>query len=175
MPAFCEPAVSSTASGLILWKLNRTVFYTLMQMCVVVPILMPLHMLYAPDNINRTSMLRAGIDGLVASSGSKWLWVHAVLIWWISITWTSTTLWIGWGGLAYRRRGIARLQENVRTGRKERNSLSRGEEGPSDSDIWPVADDSEGIKKHRALMIINVPPDSEFFMSLALDSCCPLC
>lgn len=133
-----------------------------MQTCVIVPILMPLHMLYAPDDINKTSMLRAGIDGLVASSGSKWLWVHAVLIWWISITWTCTTLWIGWGGLAYRRRGIARLRANVVSSRKERNSLSRGEDGQVDldSDVWPVADDSEGIKKFRALMIINVPPDS---------------
>jgi hypothetical protein len=118
-------------------------------------------MLYAPDNINTTSMLRAGIDGLVASSGSKWLWVHAVLIWWISFTWTSVTLWIGWGGLAYRRRGIARLRENVKTTRKERNNEARGEEGPLESSGWPVADDSEGIKKFKALMIVNVPPDSE--------------
>lgn len=143
-------------------ELTPTVFYTLMQTCVVLPILMPLHMLYAPDNINKTSMLRAGIDGLVASSGSKWLWVHAVLMWWISFTWTSVTLWIGWGGLAYRRRGIARLRENVKTTRKERNAEARGEEGPLESGAWPVADDSEGIKKFKALMIVNVPPDSEY-------------
>lgn len=134
-----------------------------MQTCVVVPILMPLHLLYAPDNINKTSMLRVGIDGLVASSGSKWLWVHAVLAWWISFTWTCTTLWIGWGGLAYRRRGIARLREKVKETRKEAVGLSRGEEGlaNNDAELWPVADGSEGIKKFRAVMMVNVPPDSE--------------
>lgn len=143
-----------------------------MQTCIVLPILMPLHILYAPDNINKTSMLRAGIDGLVASQGSKWLWVHAVLIWWISFTWTSVTLWIGWGGLAYRRRGIARLRENVKSTRKERASESRGEEGPMDTSgsVWPLADGSEGIKKFKALMIVNVPPDSELRM-LQYDTC----
>lgn len=124
-------------------------------------------MLYAPDDINKTSMLRAGIDGLVSSSGSKWLWVHAVLVWWISITWTFTALWIGWGALAYRRRGIARLRKKVEEARGEKRQESRGEEGLlGDDEGWAVADKSEGIKKFRTLMVINVPPDSESFESL---------
>jgi hypothetical protein len=120
-------------------------------------------MLYAPDDINKTSMLRAGIDGLVAATGAKWLWVHAVLVWWISITWTCTALWIGWGGLAYRRRGIARLRKKVESARSEKRQLSTGEEGllQDKNDEWTVADQSEGIKKFRTLMVINVPPDSE--------------
>jgi len=144
---------------------NETVFYTLLQTLIVLPILLPLHMLYAPDDINKTSMLRAGIDGLVSSSGSKWLWVHAVLVWWISITWTCTALWIGWGALAYRRRGIARLRKKVEQARSEKRQVSRGEEGllREDNQGWAVADQSEGIKKFRTLMVINVPPDSEFF------------
>jgi hypothetical protein len=127
-------------------------------------------MLYAPDNINKTSMLRAGIDGLVSSSGSKWLWVHAVLVWWISITWTCTALWIGWGALAYRRRGIARLRKKVEQARGEKRQVSRGEEGllQEDNQGWAVADQSEGIKKFRTLMVINVPPDSEYISFLDL-------
>jgi hypothetical protein len=120
---------------------------------IVLPILLPLHILYAPDKINKTSMLRAGIDGLVSSSGSKWLWVHAVLVWWISITWTCTALWIGWGA------------------RGEKRQVSRGEEGllREDNDGWAVADQSEGIKKFRTLMVINVPPDSEFISLMDLE------
>jgi hypothetical protein len=166
MRGFSGVAVGPSASELVA-EANKTVFYTLLQTLIVLPILLPLHMLYAPDNINKTSMLRAGIDGLVSSSGSKWLWVHAVLVWWISITWTCTALWIGWGALAYRRRGIARLRKKVEQARGEKRQVSRGEEGLL-QEGWAVADQSEGIKKFRTLMVINVPPDSEYISFLDL-------
>jgi hypothetical protein len=135
-----------------------------LQTFIVLPILLPLHLLYAPDNIIKTSMLRAGIDGIASASGSKWLWVHALLIWWISITWTCTALWIGWGGLAYRRRGIIRLRRKVEAARGEKRQISGGEEGllTGQDNTWPVAEKCEGIKKFRTLMVINVPPDSEY-------------
>lgn len=124
---------------------------------------MPLHILYGPDDVARTSMLRAGIDSLVATSGRKWLWVHALLIWWITLTWTGTLLWMAWGALAYRRREIKRLTDRVRTARADRIRSSGGEEGArlNDTDRWSVADDSAGIKKFRTVMMVNVPPDSK--------------
>jgi len=166
MQGFCGAAVSICCGDRVL----MIVFYTLLQTAIVLPILLPLHMLYAPDNIDSTSMLRAGIDGLVSSSGSKWLWVHAVLVWWISITWTCTALWIGWGALAYRRRGIARLRKKVEQARGEKRQVSRGEEGllSEDGEGWAVADQSEGIKKFRTLMVINVPPDSKLCLWILL-------
>ncbi len=126
-------------------------------------ILMPLHVLYSPSTVSRTSMLRASVSSLVESSGSKWLWVHAILIWWITITWTATVLWITWGGLAYRRREISRLAERVKESRMRETRITGGENGVinEDAEGRTVADDSEGIKRFRTIMVTNVPPDSE--------------
>jgi hypothetical protein len=123
---------------------------------------MPLHVLYSPESVSDTSMLKASISSLVETQGSRWLWVHAVLIWWVTITWTLTVLWIVWGALAYRRKGIRMLRERVEQSREERRALQGGEDGRTkEEDRWTVADDSEGIKKFRTLMVTNIPPDSE--------------
>jgi hypothetical protein len=128
---------------------------------------MPLHIFYSPDNISSTSMIRASVSSLVVSSGSRWLWVHALLIWWVTITWTATALWITWGALAYRRREIKRLAKRVEESREARRRLARGEDGLSnvaadEAERWSVGDDREGIKRFRTLMVTNVPPDSEY-------------
>lgn len=123
---------------------------------------MPLHIFYSPKDISKTSMTRASVSSLVESSGSRWLWVHAILIWWITITWTMTVLWITWGALAYRRREIRRLAERVKESRAKRRQMGGGEEGlAANDDAWTVGDDREGIKRFRTLMVTNVPPDSE--------------
>jgi hypothetical protein len=116
-------------------------------------------------------MLRAGISSLVLSSGSKWLWVHAILIWWVTLTWTGTVLWITWGGLAYRRREIRRLSERVKAEREAKRVAGGNEEGMGGRLVGgAVGDDSEGIKRFRTLMVTNVPPDSAY-LSLSNQSC----
>ncbi|KAL7420668.1 hypothetical protein Q5752_004619 [Cryptotrichosporon argae] len=138
--------------------LRGSFFYTLLQSCIVLPILMPLHILYSPDTIDETSMVRASISSLVSSAGTRWLWVHAVLIWWISITWTATALWIVWGALAYRRRGNRKLQAKVEKARGQRRLQQLGEEGEQ-AERWTIGEDSEGIKRFRTIMVTNIPPD----------------
>lgn len=122
---------------------------------------MPLHIFYSSGEISRTSMTRASVSSLVGRSGAKWLWVHAVLLWWVTLTWTATILWVTWGGLAYRRREIKRLEERVKESRAKHQRVEAGETGIQEADGWSVADDSEGIKRFRTLMVTNVPPDSE--------------
>ncbi|WWC86374.1 uncharacterized protein L201_001250 [Kwoniella dendrophila CBS 6074] len=120
--------------------LRVSVFYTLLQTIIILP----------------TSMLRASVSSLVQSSGSKWLWVHAVLVWWITITWIGTVLWITWGGLAYRRRQIKSLAAQVSASREAKRIETRGEEGGgSPSSV----DSCKGIKRYRTLMVTNIPPD----------------
>jgi hypothetical protein len=126
---------------------------------------MPLHIFYSPNSVSSTSMTRAGISSLVETSGAKWLWVHAVLIWWITITWTSTVLWITWGGLAYRRREVRKLAERVTSERQAARIASGNEAGMSGNVVGgAVGDDTEGIKRFRTLLVTNVPPDSKFHL-----------
>ncbi|WWC58482.1 uncharacterized protein I303_101025 [Kwoniella dejecticola CBS 10117] len=125
--------------------LRGAFFYTLLQTIVILP------------DIAKTSMLRASASSLVKSSGSRWLWVHALLIWWITITWTATVLWITWGGLAYRRRQIKELAVKIAAEREAKRNISRGEEG--EDDAASTMDESKGIKRFRTLMVTNIPPD----------------
>lgn len=120
------------------------VFYIVIQVLVVMPVLMPLHILYSPSTISKTSMIRASVSSLVETSGAKWLWVHTILIWWSSILWLSTALWIVWGGIGYRKREVERLR--LRHANKEKVE----------------AEDPEGAKQFRSLMVLNIPPDSEY-------------
>ncbi|OCF45349.1 hypothetical protein I317_00872 [Kwoniella heveanensis CBS 569] len=136
--------------------LRGAFFYTLLQTVIIMPILMPLHIVYSPSDIARTSMLRASVSSLVQSSGSRWLWVHALLIWYITITWTATLLWITWGALAYRRRQIDGLAKRVAAAREAKRHAARGEEGENS---WSLAEDCPGVKRYRTLMVTNVPPD----------------
>ena len=109
-------------------------------------------------------MTRASVSSLVESSGARWLWVHALLIWWITITWTATVIWITWGGLAYRRREIRRLEKRVKEAREAKNLVAGGEAGldlQQVAETWSIGEECEGIKRFRTLMVTNVPPDSE--------------
>ncbi|ORX36074.1 hypothetical protein BD324DRAFT_642750 [Kockovaella imperatae] len=140
-------------------------FYVLLQACTVLPILLPVHVHYAPSDLKKSSMLRAGISSLVKDSGTRWLWIHAFLIWWVTITWTLTLLWITWGGLAYRRRENRRLERSLKHSRealsapvmvtaptKEGNETAR----PA---VPRGADEPEGAKRFRTLIVENIPPD----------------
>jgi hypothetical protein len=52
----------------------------------------------------------------------------------------------------------------VEKSRGEKRQASGGEEGllNGNDTSWSVAEKCEGIKKFRTLMVINVPPDSEW-------------
>lgn len=168
------PALSAAVVSVVLvsGQADKTVFYTLLQTCVIVPfvprlylnpadhysILMPLHILYAPADVNRTSMTRASISSLVASSGSHWLWIHSVLIWWVTISWLCTVLWITWGGLAYRRREIRKLAAKVEADKAQEKMVTQSENGFAAT--WRGSE-WNGVKRYRTLMVTNVPPDSE--------------
>nr|ODN96786.1 hypothetical protein L204_03495 [Cryptococcus depauperatus CBS 7855] len=151
MPAKCGLDITLHARFL-----RGCFFYTLLQTLVIMPILMPLHIFYSPKDIASTSMLRASVSSLVKSSGSKWLWVHALLIWWLTITWTYTILWITWGALAYRQREIKALAAKVRIQKASKREISRGEEGGNEN---VIEENCEGIKRFRTIMVMNIPPD----------------
>ena len=98
-------------------------------------------------------MTRASISSLVESSGAHWLWIHSILIWWLTITWTLTVLWITWGALAYRRREIEKLKITVENARVQGTVRSLAPQSVGSTD-------PEGLKRFRTLMVENIPPDS---------------
>lgn len=124
---------------------------------------MPVHVHYAPPDAKKSSMTRASISSLVKSSGTKWLWIHAFLIWWITITWTLTLMWITWGALAYRRREIRKLARSVEAAKNKPGGtlmVTAPTADGSEQTAVPVQEEPEGAKRFRTLMVENIPPDS---------------
>ncbi|QRV77375.1 tranport-associated late exocytosis protein [Ceratobasidium sp. AG-Ba] len=77
------------------------------------PILLPLHVTHAPPSVSRRSMIRASLSSLTDARAFKddhdtWranlrlLSVHCALMWWLSITWIGTLLWICRGAFRLR-------------------------------------------------------------------------
>ena len=81
-----------------------------------------------------------------------------ILIWWITIGWISTVLWITWGGLAYRRRELRRLAARVQADKDTEKAMYRGENG--EIGAWRGSE-WNGVKRYRTLLMTNIPPDSE--------------
>ncbi|WVR05990.1 hypothetical protein IAU60_003018 [Kwoniella sp. DSM 27419] len=111
-------------------------------------ILMPLHIIYSPSDIAKTSMLRASVSSLVVSSGSRWLWVHALLIWYITITWTATLLWIAWGAIGYRRREIDGLARRLEAQQRAKQESTRGEEATDPQTMPEELRDEETLRDY---------------------------
>lgn len=119
--------------------------------------------------------------------------MHSLLIWWVTVCWLGTVLWIVWGGIGYRRREVARLRVRLEKEREEqvnpgfavaRDESIVGEMGqlvaateastdrPADANtetssgmngrILQQEEEPVGIKQYRTLMVLNIPPDSEF-------------
>lgn len=98
--------------------LRACTYWCLLHTFTTAPTLMAIHMTSA-TNAPDTDMTRASISSLVNRPqdpscegsgcvlspnprGRNLLFVHLVLLWWMSITWVAALLWIGWGILRLR-------------------------------------------------------------------------
>ena len=82
-------------------------YYLLLQSFTTLPVLLPIHLKFAPADVASNSMLRASLSSLVRSPiGQKYTFVHAILIAWLVGTWSACLIWIAWGGIKYRREAV---------------------------------------------------------------------
>jgi hypothetical protein len=81
----------------------------------------------------------------------------------VTLTWLSTVLWIVWGGLAYRRKEIAKLAKRMAAEREANLIRARGENGDDSEE-----NEYDGKKRWRTIMLTNVPPDSEYLKMLLI-------
>jgi hypothetical protein len=90
-----EAAVSSLSPLLwIVLILRYLVWWVVAQTVIVFPILFPIHYKLSPDNdpnFSKTSLLRGDISSLIQQEvkdrGRKLLWIHLVLIYWVTLSW----------------------------------------------------------------------------------------
>ncbi|KAF7288521.1 CBM1 domain-containing protein [Mycena chlorophos] len=83
-------------------------FFVLLHTFTTFPILFPIHVEFSDDTISKESMTRASISSLVVTSeGLSLLWIHICLLFWITLSWIATLLWICHGAFKLRADKIA--------------------------------------------------------------------
>ncbi|CAE6498576.1 unnamed protein product [Rhizoctonia solani] len=128
------------------------VFFVALHGCTTLPILLPLHVTHAPPSVSPRSMTRASLSSLTNSGAFgrdldsytgnlRLLSVHVAVIWWMSLTWIGTLLWIC--------RGAFRLREvMVQDTRKEREKYLQENNGsPHPHQGWRL----------RTVMVTDIP------------------
>jgi hypothetical protein len=71
------------------------VWFTLLHTLTTFPILFPIHVEFSEDTVSPKSMTRASISSLVTTAkGLSLLWIHICLLFWVTLTWMTTLLWV---------------------------------------------------------------------------------
>ncbi|KAI0036449.1 hypothetical protein K488DRAFT_41147 [Vararia minispora EC-137] len=143
--------------------LRGCAWFTLVHSLTTVAILLPVHVHFAGPDASVASMTRASISALVETeTGHNLLWIHLILLFWITFSWIGTLAWISYGAFKYRalviERAVAR-RESEELGDK----YSQYHPHPQPQHLFstlPSLDkdrSNRGIRL-RTVMVTNIPP-----------------
>ncbi|KAL5501776.1 hypothetical protein ACEPAH_9036 [Sanghuangporus vaninii] len=122
-------------------------------------ILLPIHLKFSDSNLYKPkSMTRALISALVSTSeGRRLLWIHLVLLLWVSITWIVTLVWISKGAFRYRAQAIEATAEQARREQSDEFAPHPHPQHPFQS-MPPLENDqtNKGLRL-RTVMVTNIP------------------
>ncbi|VDC00686.1 unnamed protein product [Peniophora sp. CBMAI 1063] len=126
------------------------------------PILLPIHVHFAGPEVSIESMTRASISSLVETAkGRSLLWVHLVLLFWVTGTWIATLVWICKGMFRYRKTLIKRTAKRL----AEESQVEREAQyhpHPHPQYVFSALpsldrDDSTRGIRLRSIMVTNIP------------------
>jgi Cytosolic domain of 10TM putative phosphate transporter len=136
-------------------------WFTLLHTFTTLPVLLPIHLVFADSTVSPHSMNRASLTALITQlKGVKLLWVHQILLYWLFVTWVTTIWWIVRGLFRYRKRLIRTAAEQLAAERanpelaKEKPLPSAHPHTPHAPNPDPVVD--RGLRL-RTIMVSNVP------------------
>ncbi|KDQ11413.1 hypothetical protein BOTBODRAFT_135721 [Botryobasidium botryosum FD-172 SS1] len=140
--------------------IRACVWFLLLHTLTTLPILLPIHLVFSPSDVPSTSMARASLSSLVDPSnggrGLKLLYVHVIILSWVSVTWAFALVWLVRGVFRYR---SMQIQEIVDSKPSELPTI------PSDaplSDLMRhslVTDESCRGLRYRTVMVTNIPTE----------------
>jgi len=136
-------------------------WFTLLHTFTTLPILLPIHLVFADSTISSKSLDRASLSTLITQTkGKKLLWVHQIILYWLFVSWVATIWWIARGLFRYRKRLIRTAAEHLAEMRanpelaREKPLPSMHPHTPHAPDPDPIAD--KGLRL-RTVMVTNVP------------------
>ncbi|RXW24412.1 hypothetical protein EST38_g1408 [Candolleomyces aberdarensis] len=108
-------SLRGTDATLYVRFLRGCFWFSLLHTVTTFPILFPIHVEFSEHEISQKSMTRASISSLVATDkGLSLLWIHMCLLFWITLSWMGTLIWICNGAFRLRARSIAQLAHRRR-------------------------------------------------------------
>ncbi|KAI0087845.1 hypothetical protein BDY19DRAFT_892588 [Irpex rosettiformis] len=143
--------------------LKGCVIFTLTHTLTTFPILFPIHIHFSGDDVSPKSMTRASISSLVGTTtGVSLLWIHLVLLIWITCTWLGTLWFICRDTFRYR---AQRLQESVDRAASDAEAEKEAQYHPHPHPQYPFQplpsldhDNSTRGIRTRTVMVTNIPP-----------------
>lgn len=134
-------------------------YFMLSQLCTTLVINLPLHIIYAPEEVLPSSIAQASVSSLINSKtgGRSYLWVRTVLLWWQSICWISVVIYVGWGNIRMRREQVIYPWTDMRDGvKKDSESASKLEDHTGSRADRPESIDTRGWR-FRTVKVSNIP------------------
>ncbi|KAJ7505259.1 hypothetical protein B0H11DRAFT_2154128 [Mycena galericulata] len=136
-------------------------WFVLLHTVTTFAILFPIHVEFSEGSVSKASMTRASITSLVATKqGLSLLWIHICLLFWITLSWMATLLWICHGAFRLRADKMAIMAKRMAS------------QDPTDNTNYPhphpqyAFTDVPTVDQHhpnfglrlRTVMVSNVPP-----------------
>ncbi|KAG5648333.1 hypothetical protein DXG03_004905 [Asterophora parasitica] len=89
-------------------------WFTLLHTLTTFPILFPIHVEFSEEKVPSKSMTRASISSLVTTlKGRSLLWIHICLLFWVTLSWMATLLWICDGAFRLRKANLELLTKRA--------------------------------------------------------------
>lgn len=160
----CEDAVSGVILAPFVQALTGATiaWFAFLHTFTTFPILLPIHVHFAGPNVSIESMTRASISSLVETAkGRSLLWVHLILLFWVTGTWIVTLVWICKGAFRYRKQQIHRQAKRIaEESQAEREAQYHPHPHPqyvfSALPSLDRDDSTRGIRL-RSIMVTNIP------------------
>ncbi|KAI0697898.1 hypothetical protein BC835DRAFT_1336744 [Cytidiella melzeri] len=143
--------------------LKGCVIFTLVHTLTTFPILFSIHVHFSGDDVSPKSMTRASISSLVGTpKGRSLLWIHLLLLIWITFTWLGTLCYICRDAFDYRSQ---RLQETKERAASHAEAEKEAQYHPHPHPQYPFQElpsldhdhSNRGIRT-RTVMVRNIPP-----------------
>ncbi|KAF8073764.1 hypothetical protein FPV67DRAFT_764997 [Lyophyllum atratum] len=140
--------------------LRACFWFALLHTLTTFPILFPIHVEFSEMAVPPKSMTRASISSLVTTAkGQSLLWIHICLLFWVTLSWMATVLWICNGAFKLRKTSLELLSKRVASTETDLQYHPHPHPQYGFADV-PIPDrdhPNTGLRL-RTVMVSNIPP-----------------
>jgi Cytosolic domain of 10TM putative phosphate transporter len=140
-----------------------SVWFTLVHTLTTFPILFPIHVKFSDPSISSKSMTRASISSLVGTDkGLSLLWIHACLLFWVTLSWIFNLVWICTGAFRLRAANLEAMSNQTEAEHNKEDPPTYYQHPHPQYAFtavprWDRDCPTEGLRL-RTVMISNIPP-----------------